>query len=131
MAISTLEVGAKAASSACLASETSPSMYLEKLHSNTIDRNHLMQAGLYHNAFWGGLFGIAFVFPWHNYFSSWSLRAFLIGELAADPLESSARAGDCSSYNAIRHMCTQRQTITPFGQHSGDFHDERCQRELA
>ena len=44
---------------------------------------NVLQAGLYHNGFWGALWGIAFMLPWHNYFASWSLRAFLIGATAA------------------------------------------------
>ncbi|KAK9847605.1 hypothetical protein WJX84_011101 [Apatococcus fuscideae] len=41
------------------------------------------KAGLYHNGFWGALWGVAFMVPWHKYFGSWSLRAFIIGLLPA------------------------------------------------
>ena len=39
------------------------------------------QAGLYHNGFWGALWGLALMVPWHKYLSPWTLRAFVIGKL--------------------------------------------------
>lgn len=43
----------------------------------------LTKAGLYHNGFWGALWGLAFMVPWHKYLSPWSLRAFVVGLLPA------------------------------------------------
>ncbi|KAK9838240.1 hypothetical protein WJX84_012153 [Apatococcus fuscideae] len=43
----------------------------------------LTKAGVYHNGFWGALWGLALMVPWHKYLSPWTLRAFVIGLLPA------------------------------------------------